>query len=228
MFKGYNGRYSPFKAIFVYKENVMSLRAVITGDIVGSTLLSKAEFKKLMKEFDVILTGMQYEFFRGDSFQVYLKTPEDALAIVLQMRAAATRISPDDFSCDIKASIGLGEVKSVVKNLHSATEEAFILSGRALDKIKPPQRLVISCSEKNEVLQLALQVSADYVDYIFRHLTMKQAAVLYELLQKRTQTEAARRLKKSQATVNKHAQAAGWPELEKLLANYKQLIGAII
>ena len=205
----------------------MSLRAVITGDIVGSTLLSKTDLKKLMKDIDNILTAHQYELFRGDSFQVYLKSPEEALAIVLQMRTAAVRLSPKDFACDIKASVGLGEVKSVVKVLHTATEEAFVLSGRALDKLKSPQRLVFACSEKNNLVQLGLQVSGDYIDYIFRHLTIKQAAVLFELLQKRTQTETAKRLKKSQATINKHAQAAGWAELEKLLANYKQLISAI-
>lgn len=136
-------RYLPFKAIF--DESVfMSLRAVITGDIVGSTLLSKAELRKLMKDFDSILSVNQYEFFRGDSFQVYIKEPGNALETVLQMRTAAVRISPKDFACDVKASVGLGEVKLAVKILNTTTEEAFVLSGRALDKLKSPQRLAFA------------------------------------------------------------------------------------
>jgi len=226
----------PFKAIilnirllrlYLNKDHFMSLRAAITGDIVGSTLLSKAELKKLMKELGFILSGHQYEFFRGDSFQAYIKSPEEALEVVLRMRTAAVKFSPQDFACDIKASIGLGEVKSSVKILRSTTEEAFVLSGRALDKLKPPQRLVFACSEKNHLMQLGLQIIGDFIDYIFRHLTIKQAAVLFELLQKRTQTEAAKRLKKSQATINRHAQAGGWPELEKLSVGYKQLLNTI-
>jgi hypothetical protein len=205
----------------------MAIGAVITGDIVGSTTLDKATFKKLSKSFDTLLSGHQYEFFRGDSFQVYVKSPVDALPTVLQMRTTAMKISSDEIVCDVKACIGVGQVKAVIKTLHSSTDEAFVLSGRNFDKIKPPQRLLIVCSDNNPVVQTGLQVTGDYIDYIFRHLTIKQAAVLFELQQNRTQTEVAKRLKKSQATVHKHAQAAGWPEMEKLLENYKQLISAI-
>jgi hypothetical protein len=42
-----------------------------------------------------------------------------------------------------------------------------------------------------------------------------------------TQTDTAKRLKKSQATIHKHTQAAGWPEIEKLLEEYKNLITLI-
>lgn len=206
----------------------MSLRAVITADIVGSTLLTKAGLKKLMKELDGILTGHSYEFFRGDSFQVYVKSAEEALLLILKLRTTAVKYSPKDFGCDIRAAIGIGEVKSIIKVLHTATDEAFVLSGRAFDTLKPPQRLLFSCSEKNKTVQLGLQVVGDFIDYVFRHLTIKQAGVLSELLQSRTQMETAKLLKKSQATVNKHAQAAGWPELEKLIANYKQFISAIV
>jgi hypothetical protein len=44
---------------------------------------------------------------------------------------------------------------------------------------------------------------------------------------KRNQTETARKLKKSQATIHKHTQSAGWPEIEKLLAEYQLLIDSI-
>lgn len=206
----------------------MPLRAVITADIVGSTLLTKAALKKLMKELNLLLSAYQYEFFRGDSFQVYMKSAADALPLILKLRLAAARQSPSDFACDIKAAVGIGEVKSTVRVLHTATDEAFVLSGRAFDTLKPPQRLLFSCSEKNKVVQLGLQITADYIDYIFRHLTVKQAAVMFELLQNRTQTEVAKRLRKSQATVNKHVQAAGWPEMEKLMMNYKQLTASIV
>jgi hypothetical protein len=46
-------------------------------------------------------------------------------------------------------------------------------------------------------------------------------------LVKRTQVETARRLKKSQATVHKHIQSAGWPEIERLLKEYQLLVDTI-
>ncbi|MES2882396.1 MAG: hypothetical protein V4676_09630 [Bacteroidota bacterium] len=51
--------------------------------------------------------------------------------------------------------------------------------------------------------------------------------MVFELLMSRTQTETARLLKKSQATVNKHVQSAGWVQIEMLLKNYDLLVNSI-
>ncbi len=208
----------------------MPLAAVITGDIVNSTHLSKLQLKKLMKDFSILLSPYQYEFFRGDSFQVYIKLPEEALPVLLQLRTAAMKLVPDAAGpvSDIRASIGIGQAKPTIKALKTASEEAFILSGRAFDQLKPPQRLLITSSEKNTITNAGLQLTADFTDYIFQRLTAKQAAVVFQLLQNHTQTETAKRLKRSQATVNKHVQSAGWPHIEKLIADYKLLTSSVI
>ena len=207
----------------------MSNGAVITADIVNSTRLSKAETKKLMKNLLALLQPHKYEFFRGDSFQVYVKTPADALLVLLQMRTAAMKL-PTETSmpvADIRASIGIGAVKPPLKDLRTASDEAFILSGRTFDKMKPGQRLTITCNEKNQTANLGLGVVAQFIDYLFQRLTTRQASVVAELLMKRTQTETARKLKKSQATIHKHIQSAGWPQIEKLLTDYQLLIDSI-
>ena len=89
------------------------------------------------------------------------------------------------------------------------------------------ERLVIICDEKNKAVNLGMKVLSQFVDYIFQRLTVKQAAVVFELLMKRTQIETAKKLKKTQATINKHTQAAGWQELEKLLKDYENLVQLI-
>ncbi len=207
----------------------MSNGAVITADIVNSTRLSKAETKKLMKNLLALLQPHKYEFFRGDSFQVYIKSPADALSLLLQIRTAAMKL-PTETSmpvADIRASIGIGAVKPPLKDLRTASDEAFILSGRTFDKMKPGQRLTITCNEKNQTANLGLGVVAQFIDYLFQRLTTRQASVVAELLVKRTQTETARKLKKSQATIHKHIQSAGWPQIEKLLTDYQLLIDSI-
>jgi biotin operon repressor len=207
----------------------MNPGAVITADIVNSTKLSKADNKRLIKNLLLILQPYTHEFFRGDSFQVYVKSPVDALQVLLQLRAVAMKLQPGASIplADIRSSIGIGLVKQPVKTLRTATDEAFVLSGRSFDKLKPDQRLVISCTEKNQVANLGLNVIAHFIDYLFQRLTSKQASVVFELLLNRTQTEIARKLKKSQATVHKHVQSAGWPEIEKLLQEYRLLIDSI-
>lgn len=207
----------------------MAVSAVITADIVNSTQLPKADAKKLMKTLINILQAYKYEFFRGDSFQVYLKSPVEALWLLLQMRACAMKL-PSETSMpvtDIKASIGIGAVKVPIKFLKTATDEAFILSGRTFDKMSTSQRLAIVSNEKNNTANIGLRVIAHFIDYLFQRLTTKQASVVFELLMKRNQTETAKRLKKSQATIHKHTQSAGWPEIEKLLMEYQLLIDSI-
>jgi len=207
----------------------MTTGAVITADIVNSTQLSKADNKKLMKALLGILETHQHEFFRGDSFQVYIKSPIEALWLLLQLRATAMKISSETSMplSDIRGSIGFGAVKLPVKSLRTASDEAFILSGRTFDKMKTGQRLAISCAERNRVANIGLQVIAQFLDYLFQRLTYKQALVVSELLMKQNQTETARRLKKSQATIHKHLQSAGWPEIEKILTEYQHLVESI-
>jgi hypothetical protein len=203
----------------------MTPGAVITADIVNSTRLSKAENKKLMKNLADIFREHQHEFFRGDSFQVFIKSPNEALQILLQTRTAAMKLSGSSMPvADIRASIGIGQVKLPVKSFQTATGDVFILSGRAFDKMAKMERTLIITNEKNKAVNLGLKLVSEFIDYLFQRLTFKQAGVVYELLLDRTQIETAKRLKKSQATVHKHAQAAGWPEIEKLLADYKNLI----
>lgn len=208
----------------------MAFGAVITCDIVASTQLGKPALKKLVKEFELILAGRQYEFYRGDSFQVYVKKPDEALQVLLQLRTAALKIiaAATTPSSDVRAGIGIGPVKLPVKQLRTISDEAFVLSGRAFDNLKPPQRLSIAAPPSFDVANNGLQIVSEFVDYILLRMTVKQAAVVWELLANRTQKEAARRLKKTQATINSHAQAAGWPQLEKILLHYRQLTESLI
>ncbi|HEU0112688.1 MAG TPA: hypothetical protein VFQ73_17560 [Flavisolibacter sp.] len=206
----------------------MAFTAVITADIVNSTQLPKTEAKKIMKGLLELLQPHAHEFYRGDSFQVLVKTPAEALSLLLQLRTTAIKLSPAGSPlADIRSSIAIGVVKHPVRSLKTATDEAFITSGRAFDKMEKHQRLVIHCQEKNTSAQIGFNVIAHFIDYLFLRLTSKQATVVFELLMKRTQTETAKRLKKSQATIHKHIYSAGWPEIEQLLKNYRLLITTI-
>jgi hypothetical protein len=207
----------------------MAIASVITADIVNSTKLSKAELKKLIKNLSIVLNGHQYEFFRGDSFQVLVKSTAESLLTLLRARTAVMKLSPESSMPvnDIRASIAIGTVKLPVRSLRTASGEAFTLSGRAFDNMEKDRRLSITCNEENQMIHAGLKVIAYFTDYLFQRLTVKQSAVVYELLINRTQTEIAKKLKKSQATVHKHIQAAGWPEIVELLADYKKMADSV-
>lgn len=202
--------------------------AVITADIVNSTKLSGTEHKKLIKNLGVVFHDHRYEFFRGDSFQVFIKTPGEALQVLMKARTTAMKIAGSSApTADIRASIGIGNVKLPVSSFQTAVGDVFILSGRAFDKMTKDSRLIILCEEKYRAINSGLKVISQFIDYLFQRLTLKQAVVVYELLMEQTQIETAKKLKKSQATIHKHMVAAGWPEIEKLQAEYKNLVTLI-
>ncbi|HMU44282.1 MAG TPA: hypothetical protein PKA80_13365 [Ignavibacteriaceae bacterium] len=201
----------------------MALSAVITADIVNSTLLPQRSEKSLIATFVSILKPYKYEFYRGDSFQVYMNEPENALKIIFQIRTAARRIS---LLHDVRASIGIAENSSTVTKLNDEKGDAFIESGRAFDYINKTGRRLILRS-KSESINVALEVISRFADNLLTSLTSKQAEVVFELLLDNTQIEAAKKLKKSQATVNKHVHSANWVDIVDLLENYQQLIAQI-
>ena len=207
----------------------MAIQAVLTGDIVNSTKLKKAVEKKLLSLLYTTLSTYKFEFYRGDSFQVYVTKPEEALKIALLCRTAAISISKNeeiDLS-DVRMSIGIGIVKTPVKTLGAAKDEAFVLSGRAFDELeKTATRLSISSG--NNLANAGLAVIADYVNAIFKMMTGKQAEVIFELLKGQTQQEVAMLLKRSKSTIHQHVISGRWSEVEKLLQQYENIINQLL
>src|ERR1700748_2985228 len=92
------------------------IKAVLTGDIVNSTSMSAAQEKKLLKEIGEQMTDLDISFYRGDSFQVFMDNPGDALRKALLSRSLAISMMDDNsVPVDVRISIGLGPVKLPVK-----------------------------------------------------------------------------------------------------------------
>ncbi len=208
----------------------MAIQAVLTGDIVNSTKLTAAKETKLSSTLiDMFVDyDSKFEFYRGDSFQAYVKNPVNALRLALLSRSAAIRLFKEDklVLSDIRISIGIGKVTTPVRSLKTAKGEAFILSGRKFDEIlKNHQRLAISTG--NALANEGLQVIADYLNAIFDAMTGKQAEVIFELLQGEIQKVVAKKFKKTKSTIHQRITAGRWTEIEKLLQQYENIINQI-
>src|SRR4051794_31142100 len=121
----------------------MAIQAVLIADIVNSTSLKADRERKILNALTELFSGTKMEFFRGDSFQAYIKDPKAALRFALQARASVIRLFKDEaeVSSDIRISIGVGKIDSPVRSLKTAKGEAFVLSGRQFDVIsKSTQR----------------------------------------------------------------------------------------
>ena len=198
------------------------LSAVLTGDIVNYNQLTKGEEKKLTGLIKSLAAYHKIEFYRGDSFQIYIKDAADSLRMALLFRCAAKKIAADGGAgFDVRTSLGIGKVEGPVRSLAAARGEAFVLSGRAFDKLGPYENKIVITST-NAVVNIGLELLGNYIDTLFNRITARQAATIFELLSGYTQKEAARRLKKSQATVNQHLQAANWPAIKNILDKFEQ------
>lgn len=202
--------------------------AVITADIVNSSLLDKASVSRLSEWLKELINANQAKFlsfYRGDSFQSYIVDPYPAYKLALQMRTVAVlfRVESPEIETDLKISVGIGGIDTPVKNINSAMGEAFILSGRGLDKLEKSGARFIMSSE-DQYVNIALETISTFTDYLFNQLTSKQAEVLQHLLNGSNQVEISKILKKSQSTINRHVQALGWSEMEHLLDLYHQCI----
>ena len=203
----------------------MVIQAVLTGDIVNSTKLPKAKEAKLTRQLEDLFTGKKFEFYRGDSFQAYLKKPAEALRLALLCRTAAISLSKEEkvVLSDVRISIGIGEVNTPVRTLKTAKGEAFVLSGHGLDEItNNNERLLITAS--HALANEGLQVISDYINAIFSTMTGKQAEVIFLLLQGKIQLEVAQQLNKTKSTIHQRVSSGRWPEIEKLLQQYENII----
>jgi hypothetical protein len=200
--------------------------AVITADIVNSSSMGKKSYDLIVSRLKKILSAekVKSHFYRGDSFQCYLADPYTAFRFALNLRTAAKVIVTDSGEeTDLKISLGIGSIETPVIKINEAMGEAFIISGRELDNLEIEGRRFIITSE-NSGLNIAFDTISIFTDYLFKKLTLKQAEVLKYLLKNNTQQQIARKLKKTQSTVNRHVQALGWKEFEHLIENYNKCI----
>jgi len=206
---------------------MLNQSTVITADLVNS---SPSWAKELGKQLEQTIYATQPAakvfFYRLDSFQSYLPDPISTFRLALKLRTQAKLFEKDrsDIHTDVRMSIGIGTVNLPITQMATAEGEAFLISGRSFDAyVKDGEkRLHLQCSD--EKTNLTLQSISLFTDYLFQSLTMKQAEVLEQLLNHRTQMEAAKWLEKSQSTVNRHVQSMGWKQMEQLIDLYENSI----
>ena len=107
---------------------------VITGDIIGSQKTNpKRWLKSLKKELDAIGENPKYwEIYRGDSFQVIIIKPADALKAAIKIKAALKTLR----DIDVRMAIGIGNRNYSANKVTESNGPAFIHSGEKFEMLK--------------------------------------------------------------------------------------------
>lgn len=208
----------------------MKIRGVITGDIVQSTAIRPERRQMLLDTIRRLtddlsaISPIQMEFFRGDSFQILVDNPSEALKIAILIRAGLQQSTPSDNpdKWDARIAIGIGEINYLSDKVVISDGEAFHNSGREFDELGK-KRLAIRTSweEVNE----ELNVSTAFADDIISGWSITQAQAIYHtLLYQTSQKETASHLHKTAQAISKLLNTAKEPLIRTYMERYEQLI----
>lgn len=197
--------------------------AVITGDIVHSRRLSRAQLNTALETIRQQVQRVSNDnkvsvaFFRGDSFQISLLDPQSLATLVVLIYCALRQI---DCRATMSLAVGQGDVKP---QLAGAYGEAFDLSGLGLDSTK---RGEITFHSSQTLLKNSFQISTQFLRFLLDSLTAKQAEVLELFVAENFPDHQyiADRLKTSRQNITAHLNKAGADLVRAYIVHYEQLI----
>lgn len=203
-----------------------SQAAVISGDIIRSSLLKSAARKKLQQLLNAFFKNavmqwpdMQTEQYRGDSLQAILTHNRlAALRIVLMFQSYLIK---ENYK--VRMAIGIGAISFKSGQVITSDGSAFQASGPYLDALVKSGE-VISIAGSDPEFTSEWQVHSASLNYIIEHWTPSQAEAIYLQLQDHTQAVIAKKLKIKQPSVHQRLQGAGWPVVHKILSRFESVI----
>jgi len=200
--------------------------AVISGDIIGSSLLKPATRKKLQQLLDAFFKNagtqwpdLQVQQYRGDSIQAILTI--NRLAALRMALLLHSYLIKNTFK--IRLAIGVGELSFKSKQVITSDGSAFQASGPYLDTLTKSGEM-ISVAGSDPDFTGEWQVHSTSLNYIIEHWTPPQAEAVYMQLQDHTQAMIAQKLKIKQPSVHQRLQGAGWPVVNKILTRFESVI----
>ena len=156
--------------------------AVLTGDIIKSSRLSSTQLQSVRSSLITSVNAVRRwrpglvkgkpEFFRGDAWQLLLNDAAMALRVGVFLRASLL----SGGLADSRVAIGLGEVEEISSERVSlSTGRAFVLSGKALDRMTLYANMTIEVPKSAGPLSVWLPVASHLCDSLIGQWTMRQA-----------------------------------------------------
>lgn len=199
------------------------LAAVLTGDIISSSTIKPARREKLLEAMQkamlkakTILPDFKPELFQGDSFQGYTAAaPQLALRATLYI---ITYMAAEEFG--MRISVGIGDLSFETGNSMTSDGTAFRHSGRNMEILKKKDLLIAIGTDDPEV-QAEWEVHTASLNLLLNRCTPLQAEAILQMLEKKTQQEAADTLKVKQPAIQQRLQAAGWTVFQTILNRFE-------
>ncbi len=203
-----------------------SIYAVITGDVVDSQMVvAPSDWLEPLKSIlnQLGRSPRDWEVFRGDSFQMQLADPLQALSSALRIKAALRQHK--DF--DVRVGIGLGTISHSARRISERQGEAFIRAGACFEGLRLEKRRLALRSpwpQFNEDMDLYLLLASTFMD-AWPPMAAEVAGMMLAAPELK-QDELAKRLSIAQSSVSERLSRVRWNELQALLAMYHKKLKA--
>ena len=170
------------------------------------------------------ISTLQLEIFRGDSFQMVVDNPAEALKVAILLRAGLMSKTPENYRkpWDARLSLGVGDISYQADKVVVSDGEAFQISGHEFDEIGK-RRLIVKT--RWDTINAELKVSTAFADDIISGWSFSQAQAIYlTLLYQKTRKEIAVQLNKTAQNISKLLGVAK----EELICNYLERYHSLI
>jgi hypothetical protein len=197
--------------------------AVITGDIISSRSGEVSQWLSSLK--DVLQqygsSPLQWEIYRGDSFQLAL-LPEEALLAAIHIKAAIKQTNLQD----VRMAIGLGEVSHKAEKITESNGTAYVRSGECFESLKK-QTIALKSGNAEHDKTLNLMLSLALLTANSWSKTVSEVITTAIEHPDKNQKEIAEVLHKSQSSISEALSRGGYDEIMNLNRYYKKQIAKL-
>jgi hypothetical protein len=193
--------------------------SVITGDIIDSKAqVPAAWLRAIKKELGKWgETPKQWEIYRGDSFQVEIKDPSEALGAAIQIKAAVKSLD-----VDVRMAIGIGDKTYNARNITQSNGSAFVNSGMLTEELKK-LRLNLSVRSSNPKFDRETNLYLKFASIIMDRWSRNAAEMIHAALQHpdKSQEALGKLLGIRQNAVSTRLKRACYYEIMELIEMYR-------
>ncbi len=190
------------------------MTSIITGDIINSrTSNTQRWMDGLKKILDREGANPEtWEIYRGDSFQVEIKHPKDALYRAIQIKAAIKQQK----NVDVRMCIGIGDKSYTSDRITESNGTAFLYSGQGFEALKKNKQTLsvvteseVFDEEMNLLIRLILIIMDNWTPAVAEYVTISLKGGLL-------QEQIAKLLNISQSSVSERSQRSYLSEVREV------------
>lgn len=200
------------------------MTSILTGDIINSR--KSASTAKWLNALKAELNGYgatprTWEIYRGDSFQLEVKKPADALLAAIKIKARIKSIN----NLNVRIAIGIGSKTYNAAHITQANGNAFVYSGEAFDKLATSRQTILVQSQDQDfdyTINTMLLLLCDVMDnWSVSSAEFVRLAIANQHL---SQKELGKKLKIAQSSVSERQKRSKHDDVMAVEAFYRTRI----